>query len=185
MNRSTIIVLVLGVIAITGAMLWNQYAVQPGIPVWAEGEAAVRWDRDRLPLKVSCESGHDDCAAAVDLWNRAAGCAVLVLSKPCPCDIRIIDASVNDPERGTAWEKTFASKTGDRVNYVEIRLYEPAISMNSSYSMQYAVNTHAISHGLGLSHTATGITREVQSPNDPFPRSLDKHAAALNERYCR
>lgn len=185
MTRSAIIALLVGVLGIVGIGLWHKYGVEPGIPVWADGDQAVHWERERLPLKVWCESNQADCRAAVKLWNGAAGCTILLLVEEPPADIRIVDASANDPERGDAWEKTFASKTGDRVNYVEIRLYEPALSIDSKFSMQYAVNAHAISHGLGLSHTRTGITREVQSPDDPYPRAVDKHAAALEKRYCK
>ncbi len=185
MTKTSIVAALAGFTAIALIGLWYHFGVEPGIPVWAEGDRAVQWERDRLPLKVTCESHADDCVAAVNLWNREVGCGLFHYTESAPGDVRIIDASANDPERGDAWEKTFASKTADRVNYVEIRVYEPAIGVNSSFSMQYAVISHALAHALGLAHTRTGITRAVQSDTDLSPRVLDKHRRAVRDRYCQ
>lgn len=184
-TKSSIIALLVGLALLAGVGLWYKFGVEPGIPVWAEGDRAIHWPK--TPITVWCESDEDDCRAAVKLWTSAAGCPFLIWTEHGPegADIRIVNGSANDPERGDAIEKTFASKTGDRVNYVEVRNYEPAISLSSPFSMQYAVNAHAISHGLGLVHTTFGITRAEQSGADPYPRVVDKHGRALKERYCQ
>jgi hypothetical protein len=184
-TKSAVIALLVGLLLVAGIGIWYKLGVEPGIPVWAEGNKAVEWPRERLPLKVWCESDQDDCRAAVNLWNDAADCPFLLwVERPDGADVRIVNGSANDPERGDAWEKTFASKTGDQVNYVEVRLYEPPISLSSPYSIRYAVNAHGISHGLGLAHTTFGITRAVLSGTNPYPRVVDKHGRALQERYC-
>jgi hypothetical protein len=185
MNKSAIIAALVGVAGIAAIGLSYKYCVEPQIPVWAEGDKAVHWERSRIPLKVYCDDMIDDCRAAVAMWNRDVGCTLLVWDPTGPGDIRIISAAANSENRiGDAIEQTFASKTGETVNYVLVEIYEPQLSGD-----QYAVDAHAISHGLGLVHTIAGITRPAQSTwitgkKDPPPRAVDKHARALKERYC-
>ena len=184
-TKSSIIALLVGLLLVASIGIWYKFDIEPGIPDWAKGDKAVHWPQ--MPITVWCESDQDDCRAAVKLWVNAAGCPFLLWTEHGPegADIRIVNGSTNDPGRGDAWEKTFASKTGDRVNYIEVRLYEPPISLSSPYSMRYAVNAHGISHGLGLAHTTFGITRAVLSGTDSYPRVVDKHGRALKERYCQ
>ncbi len=186
-TKSSIIALLVGLALVAGVGIWYKFKVEPGIPVWAEGDRAIHWPK--TPITVWCESDQDDCRAAVKLWTGAAGCPFLIWTEHGPegADIRIVNGSANDPERGDAIEKTFVVRigTGGPIKHVEVRNYEPAICISSPYSMQYAVNAHSISHGIGLAHTTFGITRAVQSCTDPYPRVVDKHGRALKERYCQ
>lgn len=186
MTKRAIILAGIGILLISGIWAWNTWKVEPEIEVFVDGEQSVEWPVERLPLSVWCESSVDDCVAAALLWNVAVKCELFSMAEHGPdgADVRIMTASANDPLRDGAIEKTFVSKTGTKINYVEILNYEPAFSFRSAYSMQYAVNSHALSHALGLSHTRTGITRARQSPDDPPPRALHKHARFLRERYC-
>lgn len=162
--------------------LTYKYVIEPGIPLWATGKYEVHWSADQLPITVSCETDQSNCKAAVNVW-RDATCDKLIEYTSAPnADIRIIEGSANDEERGDAIERTFVSKTAGRINYVNVFVYEPILP--------YDVRAHAISHGLGLLHTRHGITRPIQTHDGigertgPYPRVVDKHARALKERYC-
>lgn len=179
-----VIASIIAVAGITAIGVAYTRCVEPNIHVWVEGKRAVHWDQDRIPLKVYCDDMESDCRAAVSMWNRDVGCTILLWVEEEPADILILVVSANSENRiGDAIEQTFVSKSAG-VSYVLVEIYEPQLTGD-----QYAVDAHAISHGLGLSHTATGITRPMQATfitgmRDPPPRALDKHARALKKRYC-
>jgi len=175
---------VFAVAGIAAIGLTYKYKIEPGIPVWAEGETAVQWPLNELPLQVHCESNARSCKAAVNLW-RDYTCDGLMeyTDDPATANILVVDGDANDPERGDSVEKAFAVKVGVQVKRIEIRIYDPMMA-------PYPVLAHALSHGLGLSHTRAGITRSIQKTDffgeskDPPPRPLDKHSRALKKRYC-
>ena len=160
--------------------LWWVYGIEHKQPVWLEGDEAIQWSADQLPLKVTCDDHREDCKAAVKLWQDATCDHLIEYDEGEDGDIRIFAAGVNECD-GKA-EATFASKIGSHVDFVFVNICDPMLP--------YDVRAHAIGHGLGLAHADSSIMRPVQRADSlgerlgPYPRVFDKHARALNKRYC-
>ncbi len=147
---------------------------------------------DHAPVTVDWSADLDDAMPwAMDSWNHAAGCRVLVRAHGTP------DVTVG-PYDGTACGRDAnLEATGDAVagawrcspTHAEVRF-----KVLSDIRSNGIAATHEMGHVLGLAHDRSALMQaapELYHPerlagNDgPLPWPSDADGAAVGKRYCR
>lgn len=160
-------------------------------PVWLEGDQAVQWERERLPLKVwldpeLAESYTNSLKEATGGINTQAGCALLAVTEgKDEADVQIIFEPCEDKTHAGCAYYSPVLKRGF------IKTGHPG-----DIRQAYILFEHELGHVLGLAHDgyvaaeSRAETVSVMSDNAPelagrMVRLTTKDASALRERYCR
>lgn len=174
-------------------------------PVWATGDAAMEWPKDRLPLKTwldpelsSSNAYRKSFLDGVNAANRDIGCTVLaVATDETTADIRILSAGTDKPSE-------LAGSWAVRAPRLEGLVH---VAQPGSSGEFYLIVYHELGHVLGLAHdghvavpdyenggqgaialsimTNNVVEHDPRLENGEFlPKLSEKDAAALKSRYC-
>lgn len=188
-----LVILLLGVlgIALVGVLYHNK---QKQEPVWADGEAALQWDKKRLPLRVSLSESLEDgyaasLSSAIAAINTRVGCELFVWKKDdLVVDVRVMHEGCDDPgDAGCAYYDKAKDQGLVKVGFP------------GDVTQAYLVFHHELGHLLGLAHDGPAdpetmaVSVSAMADNvasfgsrlDKLPRFTDKDTQALRDRYCQ
>lgn len=183
-----VLVLIIGLllIAIVG-ILHNDK--QKREPVWATGEQAIEWSKEKLPLGVWLDAElRDDYYKSLDVSiksiNSAVGCTLLVVSNKESARVWILFETCEDKSHaGCAY---FSPVDGRGI----IKTGRPG-----DITQAHVMFSHELGHILGLAHDGLADRESkavmVSAMADNAPELADrtvrlttKDAEALHGRYC-
>lgn len=184
-----LLVLIIGGAGIAAVGLLYQRK-QASEPVWAIGEAEVKWEKERLPLGVWLDPGladpyHRSLESAIDRINSQLMCPLLeTTSDRGMADVEVLfEPCENQGHAGCAYyervKKRGIIKTGRPGDIAQARV----------------LFGHELGHILGLAHDgmvgrdAKVVSVSLMADNAPeladsLVRLTSKDVDALRERYC-
>ena len=165
-------------------------------PVWAEGDKAVLWPQDRIPLTV-CTIGdlgsyEESVDEAVPILNSYIRAKMFYLGDD-DCDITVemgsIEIDANNPTKdphpfATSWLKPDNEESDDFDQVCEVVIHQPGDIRKVMVAIEHEIGTHC----LGLAHDPfTASLAHVNavdfSDSWPPPMTTDKDGLALRKRY--
>ncbi len=154
-------------------------------PTWTY--PSVKWNVNRLPLTVSSEGLNEhipDIKAAIDVWNKAAGCQILSYEELAVPSIFITRGNRSwVPYRGLATSVRFMNYSEDDMVLATIYVHNPHAG-----DWPHLVFAHALGRTLGLAqdpHHRTSIMYSYADNYRVYSRVREADRKVLRERYCR
>ena len=180
---SLILSILLGVSGIVLIGMLHKAAMQDE-PLWAEGEKAVVWEKDQIPLRV-CSIGdlgpyQKSLEVAVKTFDAYARFNVVRMAED-DCDITIEEGAI---EVGSDYDSAFATSwLRPEPQLCVIKIHQPGNTGQVAIALM-----HEFGHCLGLTHdgfTASlmhiNVTEFVDAPRPPILTERDWRG--LQERY--